>query len=69
MQPSRKLSVAEDRSEISSANINARLVIILLLVRTNRLLSADIHDGKWIVMQIIFVEYLCRNLGAVSLLT
>ena len=69
MQPSRKLSVAGDRSEISFANINARLVIILLLARTSRLLSVDIHYEKWIVMQIIFVGYFYRNVVAISLFT
>ena len=69
MQPSRKLSVAGDRSEISFANTNARLVIILLLARTSRLLRTDIHNGKWIVMQIIFVGYFCPNLVVVSLFT
>ena len=34
MQPSGKLSVAGDRSEISFANINARFVIILLLLQS-----------------------------------
>ena len=69
MQPSRKLLVAGDRSEISFANTNARLVIILLLARTSRLLRTDIHNGKWIVMQIIFVGYFCPNLVVVSLFT
>ena len=69
MQPPSKLSVAGDLSQISSANINAWLVIILLLARTSRLLSADIDYGKCIVMQIIFVGYFCRSLVAVSLFT
>ena len=69
MQPSRKLSVAGYRSEISFANTNARLVIILLLARTSRLLSVDIHNGKWIAMQIIFVGYFCPNIVVVSLFT
>ena len=69
MQPSRKLSVAGYRSEISFANTNARLVIILLLARTSRLLSVDIHNGKWIAMQIIFVGYFCPNVVVVSLFT
>ena len=69
MQPSRKLSVAGYRSEISFANTNARLVIILLLERTSRLLSVDIHNGKWIAKQIIFVRYSCPNVVVVSLFT
>ena len=69
MQPSRKLSVAGYRSEISFANTNARLVKILLLARTSRLLSVDIHNGKWIAMQIIFVGYFCPNVVVVSLFT
>ena len=44
------------------------LVIIQILAKTSRLLS-DIHYRKWIVMQIIFVGYFCRNLAAVSLFT
>ena len=69
MQPPSKLSLAGDRSEISFTNINSKLVIILLLARTSRLLSVDIHYEKWIVMQIIFVGYFYRNLVAISLFT
>ena len=44
------------------------LVITQILAKTSRLLS-DIHYRKWIVMQIIFVGYFCRDLAAVSLFT